>query len=141
MSVRVLVIEEEPEEAAMLEAELKKWAPGVACIVKQSAISATEFLDGLDQPGAVIPQAILLSLPTKGHFLAAAVLVELKRNTRLRSIPVIVLTDSADPHEVAGLYNLRANCIIPKAEVLREAGMGLRPLCEFWFGYAILPKF
>ncbi|MBI2478681.1 MAG: hypothetical protein HYV60_08625 [Planctomycetia bacterium] len=57
----------------------------------------------------------------------------------LEIIPIIVLTTSAAPEDVAQIYKLRANCYVQKPVDLPDFMSAIKALDSFWFTYATLP--
>jgi chemotaxis family two-component system response regulator Rcp1 len=77
-----------------------------------------------------------LNLPRKD---GREVLAEIKKDKKLRQIPVVILSTSTTPEDVRRAYDLHANCYIPKPldmEKLVQLGKSLE---EFWLTTAILP--
>jgi CheY-like chemotaxis protein len=66
-------------------------------------------------------------------------LQEIKRDPELRSLPVVVLTNSRAPEDIAVAYNSGANAYVPKPHSLDELTLILRALCEYWFKICALP--
>jgi two-component system, response regulator len=85
------------------------------------------------------PGLVLLDLNMPGMD-GRKTLDAIKRDTTLKQIPVIVLTTSADEHDVLACYQMGANTYVQKPisfEALIEA---IRRLKEYWFEIALLPK-
>lgn len=83
------------------------------------------------------PSLVLLdlNLPTKGGH---EVLGELKRDDRLRSIPVIILSSSGRADDVGRAYQLYANCYIQKPADLESFFQVMRVVENFWMRVAEL---
>jgi CheY-like chemotaxis protein len=85
------------------------------------------------------PDLVLLdlNLPRKD---GRQVLAEAKGDPELRSIPMLVLTNSKAPQDVEKTYMLGANCYISKP-VDWDAFLGVvSALQDFWFRHATLPS-
>jgi two-component system, response regulator len=103
--------------------------------------------DGLDylrhegayagQP-ASLPGLILLDLNMPGID-GRAMLRMLKADEKLRPIPVIVLTTSADSRDIEQCYQLGANTYIQKPVSFEGLVEAIRTMKEYWFGIALLP--
>jgi CheY-like chemotaxis protein len=63
----------------------------------------------------------------------------IKADPELRSIPVLVLTTSIAPEDIADAYEHGASSYIPKPGSLDELVNAVRVLCEFWFKVGVLP--
>jgi CheY-like chemotaxis protein len=84
------------------------------------------------------PSLVLLdlNLPRKD---GREVLEELKGDTELRQIPVVVLTTSAAESDIVRSYELHANCYITKPLDLDEFFSVVGSIKDFWLANARLP--
>ena len=84
------------------------------------------------------PDLILLdlNLPRKS---GREVLAEIKTDATLRRIPVVVLTSSQSDDDILSVYNLHANCYVPKPADLERFLTVIRSIEHFWFTTARLP--
>lgn len=82
------------------------------------------------------PNLILLdlNLPRRD---GREMLVDLKKDPRLRGIPVIVLTTSSSEVDIA--YELRASAYITKPARLEAFTYALEGIRRFWLTHAVLP--
>ena len=78
-----------------------------------------------------------LNLPRKD---GRAVLAEVKADTRLRCIPVVIFSTSRSMVEIIRSYELGANCYVSKPGNLEEFFCSVKAIEEFWFGSASLPR-
>ncbi len=94
-----------------------------------------EYADQLLYPR---PNLILLDLnmPRKDGRQA---LKEIKSHSRLRRIPVTVLTVSRDEQDVAMMYDLGANSYITKPLSYERLAEALKLQVQYWFDTARLP--
>ena len=85
------------------------------------------------------PKLVLLdlNLPRKD---GREVLEELKSDSTLSRIPVIVLTTSAAESDILHSYDLQANCFITKPLDLDEYFSVVRSIEDFWLTTARLPS-
>jgi CheY-like chemotaxis protein len=67
------------------------------------------------------------------------VLEEIKRDPIFRSIPVVVLTTSRSPEQVARSYDLGGNGYITKPNSYTELVQVMKALDSYWFGTVELP--
>jgi CheY-like chemotaxis protein len=87
---------------------------------------------------APVPDLILLDLNLPGRH-GLEVLEEIKRDERLRTIPLIVISASDSPENVRRSYQLHANAFVPKPldpEKLLEAVASIE---QFWLQVVKLP--
>lgn len=77
-----------------------------------------------------------LHLPKKSGL---EVLAELKENSSLKAIPVVVISGSEDPNEVRAAYELHASCYIRKPDDLHDFLRFIQVCFEFWGSVVTLP--
>jgi CheY-like chemotaxis protein len=89
--------------------------------------------------GASRPDLVLLDLnmPRMGGH---EVLAEVKRDPSLSSIPVIVLTTSNAPYDVARSYELHVNSYVRKPIDFDQFVKVMRCIEAFWLDAAVLPS-
>ncbi len=78
-----------------------------------------------------------LNLPKKN---GKEVLAEIKTDTNLRIIPVVILTMSNAENDINETYNLHTNCFITKPIDLNKFFEVIKSIEEFWFTLVKLPK-
>jgi chemotaxis family two-component system response regulator Rcp1 len=78
-----------------------------------------------------------LHLPKKSGL---EVLAELKANSKLKVIPVVVVSGSADPREIREAYELHASCYVRKPGHLEQFIAFAQSCYEFWGRAVIFPK-
>ena len=67
------------------------------------------------------------------------VLLEIKSDAQLKTIPVVVLTTSRAEHDVLRSYELQANCYITKPVDLEQFITVVKSIEDFWFTIVTLP--
>jgi two-component system response regulator len=77
-----------------------------------------------------------LNLPRKD---GREVLAEIKKDPKLKHIPVIILTTSKADEDIIKTYNLHANAYITKPVDLNRFVEIIHALEEFWFTIVKLP--
>jgi two-component system, response regulator len=106
------------------------------------ATNGEEFLDYVHQrppwEKAEPPDLILLDL-NMPRMSGREALREIKTDPKLKSIPVVVLTTSTSPDDIAEAYWNGANTYIPKPDSLEKLADAVRILCEFWFKIGRVP--
>lgn len=85
------------------------------------------------------PSLILLDLNMPGID-GRQVLEKIKGNSKLRSIPVIILTTSSDNKDVEQCYNIGASTYIQKPVSFEGLTEAIRTMKDYWFNVAILPN-
>lgn len=88
--------------------------------------------------GARLPGLILLDLNMPGID-GREVLRLIKADGRLRRIPVIILTTSADERDIARCYDSGASTYIQKPVSFAGLAAAIGTMKDYWFGLALLP--
>jgi len=137
--IEILLVEDNPGDARLTIEALKQ---SMVTYNLRIARDGQEALDILRQRGqfsaAPRPDIILLdlNLPKKD---GREVLAEIKNDSDLMSIPVVVLTMSKSEEDVLRTYQLHANCYITKPIDMTRF-MGIMKLTEsFWLSIVKLP--
>ncbi len=92
-----------------------------------------------NEPTVKRPAMILLDLNMPGID-GRQVLQKIKDNESLRSIPVIILTTSADSKDIEQCYKLGASTYIQKPVGFDGLTEAIRNMKDYWFGVVILPN-
>jgi CheY-like chemotaxis protein len=132
--VTILLIEDDPGHALLIEKNLRRAGIANSILKLDTGKKAVDYLlkqgDYMsdDQP---VPLLILLdlNLPVLDGY---QVLGIIKNDDRTRSIPVVILTTTDNPHEVARCYELGCNVYITKpveyerfSDAIRKLGLFL----------------
>lgn len=137
--VELLLVEDSPSDAGLTQAALKNAASRINVHLVQDGEEAMQFLRrGEGYANAPRPDLVLLDLnmPRKD---GREVLADLRGDEDLENIPVVVLTTSDAPEDVAQSYQLQANCYVQKPVDLTEFMDAVKSLYNFWFTHATLP--
>ncbi len=137
--VEILLIEDNPADVRLTEENFEESKIHNNLHVVVDGVEAMAFLrrEG-NYVNAVRPDLILLdlNLPKKnGH----EVLMEIKADNELKSIPVVILTVSKADEDILNAYNLHANCYITKPLDLEQFTKVVKSIEEFWFSIVKLP--
>ena len=138
--VEILLVEDSPSDTDLtIEAFREGRLPSNLSHV-EDGVEAMEFLHRKSAYfAAPRPDLILLdlNLPRKD---GREVLAELKSDTDLRTIPVVVLTTSKDDRDIAQAYRLQANCYIAKPVDFEQFVKVVRSIEHFWLEIVTLPQ-
>jgi CheY-like chemotaxis protein len=135
----VLLVEDNPGDAELTREALADGAPVGDVHVVQDGVEALAFLRReRSYADAPRPDLVLLDLNLP-RMDGRRVLADVKRDPALRDIPIIVLSSSAAAADVAGAYELGANCYVTKAVGLDAYLGGVRAIQRFWTTVATLP--
>ncbi len=136
MTRLVLVVEDNPADVDLL---LEALSVGAAADVRvEAASTGADALRRLRDRRQPVPDLVVLdlNLPAgSGH----DVLGEIRRDPRLRLLPVIVLTSSAAPEDVRASYALGANSHVAKPDGLTRYLEVVGAIEQFWLCTAVLP--
>jgi len=87
---------------------------------------------------AVRPELILLDLNLPGKD-GREVLAEIKADSDLRSIPVVILTSSQAEEDILKSYSAHANCFVTKPVDLHKFVAVVKSIEDFWLSIVKLP--
>ena len=136
----ILMIDDNPIDVMLIKEAFKFNEANTELHVAEDGIYAMEFLS---RQGVYInaprPDIILLDLnmPRKS---GTEVLSELKANTRLRNIPVIIYTSSVAMEDIKAAYTNQASSYIKKPVDFDECIKVAKSIQDFWFSTALLSE-
>lgn len=85
-----------------------------------------------------LPALILLDLNLPGMD-GRQVLTILKQDAKLKSLPVVVVTTSTNPRDIAVCYNAGANSYLVKSFRFQQFREHIKVLINYWFQAITLP--
>jgi CheY-like chemotaxis protein len=137
----ILLVEDNPDHAEMTRRALAKGGDHNVTWVKdgQEALDFLRREGGWAEYKGESPSVILLDigLPKVG---GRDVLKTIKADERLRYIPVIMLTTSGDPQDVASCYNLGANSYVTKALEFTDFVERVKAIKDYWINTNVFPE-
>ena len=137
--IEVLLVEDDPGDVVLIREAFEHNKVYNALHVVSDGVQALEFLrregDYVDAPR---PDLVLLdlNLPRKD---GREVLADIKSDSDLKTIPVVVLTTSAAEEDIYRAYGLHANCYICKPVDFGTFVMIVNSLESFWLSIVKLP--
>ena len=138
--IDILLVEDNPGDVRLTVEALKEGKVNNKLHVANDGMEAMAFLHRQGKySDAPHPDLILLdlNLPKKdGH----EVLAEIKKDSMLKHIPVVVLTGSTAGEDILKTYNLHANCYITKPIDLEQFIMVVKSIKDFWLTIVKLPS-
>lgn len=135
----ILLVEDNPGDVRLTVEALKEGKVNTNLSVVGDGVEAIAFLN---QEGNYVtaprPDLILLdlNLPKKN---GREVLSEIKQDSNLKLIPVIILTTSKADDDICKSYSLQANCYITKPVELEEFLDVVKSIEDFWLEIVMLP--
>jgi len=137
--VEILLVEDNEGDARLAIEALKDGKVRNRVSWVKDGVEALQFLcrEGV-YAAAPRPDVILLdlNLPRKD---GREVLAEIKSSSRLRRIPVVILTVSQAEEDILRSYNLHANCYITKPLDLDQFLRVVQAIEDFWLTIVKLP--
>ncbi|HVM30928.1 MAG TPA: response regulator [Candidatus Limnocylindrales bacterium] len=139
-AINILLIDDSAADAVLTAHAFDATGTEPTLRVIAEGEAALEWL-GSDERATAdpLPDLILLDLNLprlSGH----QVLDRLKADPGLRQIPVVVLSSSDDPSDVAAAYAAHANSYITKPHNLTDYVAMARAIDDFWLTLAALPE-
>jgi two-component system, chemotaxis family, response regulator Rcp1 len=137
--IEILLVEDSPSDVIMTKEAFDYSKLSNKMHVVENGLDALSFLR---REGRYVqetrPDLILLdlNLPKKN---GREVLEELKADTDLKIIPVVILTSSRAEEDVLKSYGLHANCYVVKPLEFDNLIEVVRCIHQFWFSVVTLP--
>ena len=132
----ILIVEDNPGDVRLIKEALNTSSIQPTLYFARDGLEATRFLETRRQDGFPHLMVLDLNLPKKSGF---EVLEYVKRDEMLKRIPVIVLSSSQNPEDVARAYDLHANCYLTKPANFEAFIAVVRALEYFWIRTTNLP--
>jgi chemotaxis family two-component system response regulator Rcp1 len=139
-SIEVLLVEDNPGDVRLAMEALKEAKLANHVSVAGDGEEALAFLRKEGKyASAVRPDLILLdlNLPKRD---GREVLAEIKKDSDLRRIPVVILTTSTAEEDILKAYNLHANCYVSKPVDFDKFTQVVKQIEDFWFTVVLLPS-
>jgi two-component system response regulator len=143
MNQPILIVEDSPEDFETTVRGLTKAGLANPIFHCEDGDEALDFLrrqgnytSAEDSPR---PGIILLDLNLPGTD-GREVLAEIKEDSNLKTIPVIVLTTSTDERDIQTCYQAGANSYIHKPVGMDGFMTALQRLTDYWFEIVVFPK-
>ena len=131
----LLLVEDNPLEAELTLRPLQELDPTSRIDVARDGEEALDFLFGRgafrQRSGAPLPRLVLLDLNLP-RLDGLEVLRAIRGNSRTCMAPVVVLTSSDDPRELAQCYQLGANSCVQKPVKYQELCTALQAIGRYW---------
>jgi two-component system, chemotaxis family, response regulator Rcp1 len=137
--IDILLVEDSQTDALIAEEALELSKMINRLFIAEDGVEALDFLhkrgNHADKPR---PGLILLdlNLPKKNGI---EVLNDIKSDSSLKTIPVVVLTTSKAEEDIVKSYSLYANCYITKPLDFSKFTEVVLSIREFWFSIVTLP--
>ncbi|MEX0268873.1 response regulator [Leptolyngbyaceae cyanobacterium UHCC 1019] len=138
-SIEILLIEDSPSDANLTIQSLQQAKITNTLHWVEEGEAAMDFLyQRGDYPDAPRPDLIVLDLNLPGMD-GREILAEVKADSSLRRIPVVVLTTSSNEEDVLRSYDLNANCYVTKPFNVQQFIQVVQLISDFWLTAVKLP--
>jgi two-component system, chemotaxis family, response regulator Rcp1 len=139
-SLELLLVEDSPGDVRLTKEAFRAANIAIHMDVATDGVEAMAFLRH-EQAYAAAPRPdlILLDLNMPGMD-GREFLVQIKKDDRLRTIPIVILTTSDSEDDIAKSYQLHANCYLCKPVQLSAFEGLVKSLNDFWLTRARLPQ-
>jgi two-component system response regulator len=112
---KILLVEDNPDDAALTKRALKSHNITNEVVVAQDGVEALDYLFGTGgKPGAAEPPAVVLLDLKLPKVNGMEVLQRIRADERTRFLPVVILTSSDEERDVVNGYSLGANSYVRK---------------------------
>ncbi len=138
-SVKVLLIEDNPGDVRLTMEALKERNSCSLSVVENGEEAINFLRKHYLYENAPRPDIILLdiNLPKKNGY---EVLEEIKNDSDLKTIPIIILTSSSSKRDITKCYALHTNCYITKPINADDFINVVKFIEDFWFRIVELPR-
>jgi CheY-like chemotaxis protein len=136
-AVDILVVDDDPAEVELIVRALEDLLPGESIGVARDGEEALDYLLARGpfrhRSALPLPRFVLLDfkLPRVDGL---DVLRAMRTGPRVSTVPVVMLTSSADPREVEQCYHWGANSCVQKPVVFGAFRSTLQELGRYWLG-------
>lgn len=135
----ILLVEDRQSEIDLVEEALRESQILFNLYVVRDGEEASDFLYRRQQYSqAPRPAIIFLDLNLPGMN-GIELLSLIKEDANLKTIPVVIFTNSKAPRDISRSYGLHANCYLVKPLDLEQFFRLIQATVRFWFAVATLP--
>lgn len=141
----ILMVEDSDEDYVALQRVFKKSNYDFQLKRTTNALQALDFLLARGEyrqnfdSGVAVPSLILLDLNLPGLD-GRELLLQLKRDDRLKEIPVVILTTSNNPRDILYCYRNGANGYQIKSVGFDKFFASINSMIKYWFETATIPS-
>ena len=139
----ILVVEDSDEDFAAFKRIMQKTCKLDVPLIR--CLDGDDALDFLYRMGAYashesskLPGLIVLDLNLPGTD-GLEVLMQIKQDECLKTIPVVVFTTSSNPKDIQVCYRFGVNSYLLKPTDIEQLKTSLRLFFDYWFKVAVLP--
>lgn len=132
-ALRILQVEDDLDDVLLTARALQPFECPYRLNVVNSGRDALRYLRKMDEfEGVTTPHVILLDLNLPGIG-GCQVLKEIRKDDRLSTLPVIILTTSKNGEDLLRSEDLEANFYVTKSTDLSEFSHTMLKIMQYWF--------
>ena len=141
MKKRILLVEDNPDDADLSVAALRQHVNDVEVTVVEDGVEALDYLTGSGRytgSPATLPGVVLLDLKLPrmdGH----EVLRAIRSDPRTRHLPVVILTSSIEEQDLNKSYELGVNSYVRKPVDFDDFSRVAERLGQYWLEFNRVP--
>jgi CheY-like chemotaxis protein len=140
MPIQVLLVEDNPGDVRLTKEVFREANMDIHMHVASDGLEAMAFLRRQGAHAhAPRPDLILLDLNLP-KMDGREVLIQIKKDERLKVIPTVILTTSHSQADIVKSYQLQANCYLSKPVQLEAFESLVKSINDFWLTKAKLPQ-
>jgi chemotaxis family two-component system response regulator Rcp1 len=138
--IRILLAEDEPADIELVKQAFKQTKIMSELSIVNDGVELLEFLrkEGRFEKAST-PDLILLDL-NMPRMSGREALSEIRKDPRITSLPVVVMTSSPSEEDIVKSYQLHANCFVRKPLAMSEFEKIVTEIEYFWFSIVTLPR-
>lgn len=134
----ILLVEDNPKDEALTLRALRKHNFQSTVVVMRDGAEAIDYLMGPDEAARPLPQLVLLDLKLP-KVDGLEVLRRIRGHERTRTLPVVILTSSAEECDVLEGYRIGTNSYVRKPVDFVEFTEAVRQLGLYWLLLNTMP--
>ncbi len=134
--ISILLAEDDPDDALMVQEALNHCRLTISLTIVDNGEELLNYLrhtQQQDHADTVEPPRLILLDLNMPRMNGREVLAEIKRDPRLRCIPIVVLTTSQTDDDINRSYELGANSFITKPMSFESLVDTMQTLTKYWF--------
>jgi len=138
--MEILLVDDNPGDVRLTAEALKDGEVENRLHTAKDGVEAIAFLRRKGRyTDAPRPDLILLDL-NMPRMNGRQVLAEIKEDSALRHIPVVILTGSREMDDIVNTYDMHANCYVTKPIDFEQFIMMVKSITDFWLTIVKLPS-
>lgn len=134
----ILIAEDKEEEQYLLERAFKMNNITHPLLFFSNGIDLLEHLEKIKANHSLLPGFIMLDLDMP-LLDGKEILTQVKADSLLRRIPILILSGSRSPARIEECYKLGASCYIIKPDTLASMAELMKQLNHYWIDVVSLP--